>query len=378
MFKLFTHQQRIVDLNPAKILLDWEMRVGKTLPACHWIDATEQAGNTYIICKKANKHSWIEMKTKATVLTKEEFKKEDIKKPTAIVFDEAHYAASPLFLKGRSRSQIATKFYTLIREYPKCHIMLLTATPVRNDAWSLHTLLCYVGVYYDWKKWRDEFFELREMPYLRFPAWFPKDNWREGVDKYRKMHCDQVSLRDVVDVLPPVTSRVIEIKQKKYVPPKHEVVTWVDEHRWEQHGKAERIIELGYRKSILVCKYTSQIDKLAEKLKNEKPVFILDGRTKDPGDIIKRAQESEECFFIVQESCAEGWDGYMFSVMIFVSMGHSYVSNVQMHGRQRHPLHLRDIDIIYMVGGRWDKKILQAYNDSEDFNPHAPTPSSKS
>lgn len=370
--KPLPHQQRIVDLNPTKILLDWETRCGKTLPACLWIDAPEQAGKTFIICKKANKQAWINMGTEATVLTKEEFKKHPMKNPTAIVFDEAHFAASPLFIKGRS--QIATKFYELIREYPKCHIMLLTATPVRNDAWSLHTLLSYVGVYYDWKKWRDEFFELKRMPYLRFPAYFPKANWREGVDKYRKLHCDQVSLKDVVDVLPPVTSRTIKIKQKKYVSPKDEIVTWVDEHRHEQQGKAEEIMKLGYRKAILVCKYTSQIDELADKLKNEKPVFILDGRTKNQGETIKKAQDAEECYFIVQESCAEGWDGWMFSVMIFVSMSHSYVSNVQMHGRQRHPLYLRDIDILYMVGGRWDQKILNAFKEGENFNPHAPPP----
>jgi len=60
----------------------------------------------------------------------------------------------------------------------------------------------------------------------------------------------------------------------------------------------------------------------------------------------------------------------MFSCMVFVSMDHSYVSNLQMHGRQRHPKYLRDIEIIYMLGGRWDAKILDAYKQGEDFNPH--------
>lgn len=366
--KPLPHQQRIIDLNPKKILLDWECRVGKTLPASLWIDNPSQTGNTYIICKKSNKKSWEEMGTKAKVITKEEFKKTDIKNPTAIVVDEAHFFASPLFLKGRS--QLSTKLYNLVKTYPDCHIMLLTATPVRNDAWSLHTLLCYIGVYIPWKDWRNEFFELKSMPFLRFPAYLSKKDWRKGVNKVRKKYCDQVSLKDIVDYLPPITSQVIKIKQKKYIPPLDEIVTWVDEHRHEQQGKVDIIRELGYRKTILVVKYTSQIDELAKELQNEKPVFTLDGRTKNAEETIRQAQEAEECFFIVQESCAEGWDGYMFSAMIFVSMSHSYVSNVQMHGRQRHPKYLRDIDILYLVGGRWDQKILKAYQEGENFNPH--------
>ena len=121
---------------------------------------------------------------------------------------------------------------------------------------------------------------------------------------------------------------------------------------------------------ILVVKYTNQIDELAEQLKDEKPIFILDGRTKDQETIIKQAQESEDCYFIVQASCGEAWDGWQFGVMVFVSMEHGYVSNVQMHGRQRHPKNLRDIEIIYLVGGRWDKKILEAFMAGQNFNPH--------
>lgn len=72
--KPLPHQQRIIDLNPKKILLDWSPRVGKTLPACYWIDNPQQGNNTFIICKKSNKKEWQSMGTRATVLTKEEFK----------------------------------------------------------------------------------------------------------------------------------------------------------------------------------------------------------------------------------------------------------------------------------------------------------------
>lgn len=373
--KPLPHQQRIIDLNPKKILLDWEPRVGKTLPASIWIDKPEQGNNTFIICKKSNKKEWQGMGTKATVYTKEELKKNahTIKNPTAIVVDEVHRFGANLFVKGRS--DLATTLYNLLKEYPNCHFMGLSGSMVRNSPWSFHTLLCYIGVYIDWKSWRQKFFYLqypddRRFKFLRRPAYFPIDNWREGVNQYRKKYCDQVSLRDVVDVLPPVKPVVVEIKQPKYIKPEEEIVTWVHEHKHEQKNKHKWILDLEYRKIIVVAYYTEQINELAKELGEEKPVFILDGHTKNQEDTIKKAQESEECYFIVQSGCGEGWDGWMFGCMVFCSMGHAYVDNYQMHERQRNIKNLKDIEIFYLLGGRWDKKIYDAYLLGEDFNPH--------
>lgn len=371
--KPLPHQKRIIDLNPEKAILDWEMRVGKSLPAAIWIDLPSQRGNTYIICKKSNKKSWQAYNTKATVFTKEEFKKyrKDIKNPTAIVVDELHNFASALFVPGRS--DLAVSLYSLLKEYPDCHFLGLTATPIRNSPWSFHTLLCYIGVYIPWKEWREEFFEKQKLPFMQFPTWMPKSDWRERMQKYRDQYCDRVSLKDMVNDLPPVHSRIISIKQKPYKKPIHEIVTWHDEHKYEQQGKAREILALGYHKVIVVCYYTHQIDELAKELSKEKPVYVLDGRTKDPEKVIAEAQEAPECYFLVQSSCGEGWDGWQFGAMVFCSMEHAYVNNVQMHGRQRHPKYLRDIEIIYLIGGRFDKGMLAAYNRAENFNPHAIT-----
>lgn len=365
------HQQRIIDLNPKKILLDWEPRVGKTLPACIWIDHPTQAGNTYIICKKSNKKSWQEMGTKATVLTKEEFKKAKIVSPTAIVVDEVHNFGAPLFVKGRS--DLATSLYNLLKDNPQCHFMGLSGTMVRNSPWSFHTLLCYLGVYIDWKRWRDRFFQLEYKPYMTRPAYFPKFNWREGVYELRKKYCDQVSLKDVVDILPPVKPQVIKVKGEKYVRPIDEIVTWSHEHRHEQKGKHKEILELEYKKIIVVAYYTEQILELEKQLKDFKPVFILNGQTKNQEDVIRQAQEAEECYFIVQAGCGEGWDGWMFGCMVFCSMSHAFTQNFQMHERQRNIKNLRDIEIIYLIGGRWDQKIYEAFLLGQDFNPHAST-----
>lgn len=364
------HQQRIIDLNPKKILLDWSPRVGKTLPAAIWIDLPEQGNNTYIICKKSNKKEWQGMGTRAKVLTKEEFKivAHTIKDPTAIVFDEVHNAGAGLFVKGRSA--LATTLYTLLRAYPDCHFMGLSGSMVRNSPWSFHTLLCYIGVYIDWKEWRKQFFELTKTHFQPWPIWMPKKNWREGVYKYRAKYCDQVSLSQVVDYLPPVKPTVVKIKSEKYVKPVGEIVTWTHEHQHEQENKYKWLIDLEYKKVIVVCRYTDQINNLANKLREYKDVFILNGQTKDQSETIKKAQQAEECYFLVNSKMGESWDGWMFDCMVFASMDDAFVANFQMHERQRNIKNLKDIEIFYLIGGYWDQKIYESFLLGQDFNPH--------
>lgn len=365
--KPLPHQQKFLDTNPRKTLLNWEMRCGKSFPAAIWVDMPCRSGNTYIICKKKNKESWKDFNTKATVLTKEEFKKADIVNPTAIVIDEIHWFGSSPFQKGRS--DLSTKLYNLVKEHPNCDILGLSATMVGQNPWRLHTLLCYVGIYYDWKKWRETFFELKRMPFLAFPSWFPKKDWRSGVEKIRDKHCDTLALKDIINDLPPAETKIIRIKQKKYNKPKDEIVTWVHEHRYEQTNKVKEILDLDYKKLIIVVNYLSQIDELAKELAKEKPVYVVDGRTTSSEDVIKQAQESDECYLIVQSGCGEGWDGWMFGAMVFVSMSHSCTNHTQMLGRQRHPQHLKITETYYILGGRWDERIYNTILEGENFNP---------
>lgn len=363
MFKLLLHQERVLRENPRKALLVHEMRTGKSIIGAKWVDMPERNQNAYIICLKGNKKEWERYNTKAQVITKEEFKKLDIKSPTAIVVDEAHYFGSPVFL--RKRSQLSEKLYKLVKEYPNCDVLLLTATPIRQDAWSLHSLLCYIGVYYDWKKWRETFFELKTMPWMRFPAWFPKADWRDKLKPIRDKHCDIVSLHDIVKDLPQPEERIIKIKNKPVVGER-----WTDEHKEEQKGKLQEILNLGYKKLIVVCFYTEQIDELAKELSKEKPVYILDGRTKNADEVKTQAQQADECYFIVQASMGFGFDGYMFGAIVFASMMHSIVDYIQMTGRQRHIEHIVTPQFIFLLGGVWDTRIYNSIKKNESFNPH--------
>ncbi len=369
--KLWPHQQRVIKANPKKAILAHEMRTGKSLIGAHWVDHPCRAGNTYIITPKQNKKDWEKMGTKAKVFSKEEAKKLKLVKPTAMVVDEAHYFAAALFIrKGKGRSQLAEWLYTVIQENPDMHILLLTATPIRQDAWSLHTLLCYIGEYYDWKIWQQQFFELTRLPFLAWPIYVPRPDWRINIRPYLEKHCDIVSLRDIVDDLPPLETTFIKVKHAPYKRPEDRIVNWMDEHQYEQEGKHKEILALGYRKLLIAVHYTDQIDELKKHLEKEKPVFVLDGRTKDAAAVKLAAQEADDCYFIVQASMGFAFDAWMFSAMVFASMSHSCLNHTQMLGRMRHLEHLKKIPLYYLIGGRWDQRIYNTIEKGKDFNPH--------
>ena len=362
--KLWPHQQRIIDINPKKSLLCWEMRTGKTLPASMW---GQKRPSCLVVCPKQLLKDWQKLMPTDDVLTKEQFKKgyKKLEKYHALIIEEAHVFGSPLFTRGRS--QLSTAMYEFIKANPEMDVLLLTATPIRNDPSSLHTLLCFIGVFIPWKEWRARFYELKHMPYLPRPAYFPVKDWRVKIRPILEKYADIVSLQDVVDYLPPYSEEVVEVKPPKA---REQFEKWTEEHLYEQTNKDDYIKTLGYRKILIVAHYTEQIDQLEKSLKSERPVFVMDGRSKDPTNTIKQAQESDECYFIVQASMGVGFDGYMFGAMVFASMSHSVVSHTQMFGRLRHLEHLKPLMYYYIIGGKWDKRIYESVKAGEDFNPH--------
>lgn len=365
------HQQRIVDSNPDKALLCWEMRTGKSLPAKLWLE--KRGGNSIIVCPKALVPDWKELAPFAQVFSKETFKKEweSIKNPTAIVVDECHTFGSALFSKGKKRSQLATAMYSFIRLNPSMGVLLLSATPIRNDPSSLHTLLCYLGKDIPWIKWRDYFYDLKKMPFSPWPMYVPKADWRGKARKVLEKYADIVALKDCVDFLPPLTTEIIRVKTPKYQHQEEVVYNWRDEHRHEQIKKLEHIRTLGFRKIILVVLYTEQIDELKKELSKDREVFVLDGRTKKPEVVKKQAQESDECYLICQSAMGTGWDGWMFGAMVFVSMDHTALNHTQMLGRTTSVEHPQPRFVQYLIGGRWDKRVYESIMLNKTFNPHA-------
>src|ERR1035437_10565 len=354
--KPLKHQEKFVSGYTGKRLLVHEGGSGKTICACLWLKDGRD-GDALVICPKKVVRKWqntlTDWNTKATVVSKEQFKKIEPKEWSAIVLDEADEFASPLFV-AKQRSQITTHFYELIQKYPNIKTLLCTATPIRSNPWNLHTLLTFVGEYKDWKQWRIAFFDLTRMPYLPRPAYIPKKDWRQKIRIILEKHADIVLLKDIVE-LPPVTENKILVDTPKYVK-QIDDKDFFTEHRHEQQNKAKHIIEIGkeYRKVLVVAYYREQISELEKQLSKDREVFAIHGGVKDQEAVIKQASESDECFFIVQASIGAGFDANTFSCVVFASMSYAARDYVQMKFRVRRIHDLHAVCYNYLIGGRCD------------------------
>ena len=374
--ELKPHQVKYAKGYKDKALLAHETGSGKTVCACVWLKDGRDI-DALVVCPKRVLNKWrVELRkwgTEGTVVSKEQFKKTPIRQWSAIILDEADEFASPLFTKGRS--QLSESMYNLIRAYPNMPVLLLSATPVRSNPWNLHTLLCFIGIYIDWKKFREVFFVLEYRPFMNRPAYFPVSDWRKRIRVLLEKHADIVLLRDCVDELPPFEEVITLVKSEKYsnndiLQPKE---AFVDEHRHEQKNKLKTILEIakGYRKVLVVAYYVEQIKELEKQLSKDRLTYAIHGGTKDQEKLLKEANSkyTDECFLIVQASIGCGFDADTFSCVIFTSMSYSVRDLVQMRGRVRRTHNLHPVIYHYLMGGRCDKAVYKNVQLGKDFVP---------
>ncbi len=372
--KPLPHQQKFAKGYKDKDMLVHEGGTGKTICGALWLKDGRDA-DALVICPKRVFNKWgntlTEWKTKGTVLWMEQFVKEPIKKWSAIIVDEADEFASPLFLKGRSNRSVA--LYKLIKQYPDTPVLLLTATPVRSTPWNLHTLLCFLGIYTDWKKWREQFFVYEHRPFLRWPAWFARPGWQAMMPPILEKHADIVLLKDCVNDLPPATHEVIDLPKKKVKKSTelHYAARFSEEHMLEQEDKVKHILEIAkeYRKVLVVAYYVDHVDALADALKSDREVFKVRGGVKDQEAILKKANEVDECFLVIQASLGAAFDADTFSAVIFTSMSYKVRDYVQMKYRVRRIHNLHPVVYYYLMGGKCDRQVYSAIQAGKDFVP---------
>ena len=372
--KLYEHQKRFLLRNPDKALLSHECSTGKTLIGALWLQSRDS--HAFVICPLRVVDKWRdqlkEVGTKATVLTKEQFKKTEIIDPSALFVDECHHFSSPLFT--RQRSQLSERLYALVQKYPRMPIVLATATPIRSSPANLHSLLCFTGQYIPWKQWRDAFYTLERRPYLARPAWFPKKNWRITIRGVLKKYADIVLLRDCVAELPKEEELIVQVKCERF----QRQTEWepmrafVEEHRHEQKNKAKKILELseGYRKVMVAVHFREHMEELEKELSKHRQTYVVHGNTKNAEEVIRMAEADGECFLLAQASLGEGWKAPSFRVIIFSSMNYSYVSLVQMKGRiAAIGSHVLPSRFYFLIGGRCDKGIMERLRLGKSFDP---------
>jgi len=371
---LFKHEEVFLSQedNDNEILC-WSAGCGKTHCANLWLEQKNRLDNAVVICPKQIREKWKRMRPEATVYSFEDFVKNDPPdNPSAIVIDEADCMASPLFV-AKLRSKRTEKLYHYILSNPHAHTLQLTATPVRSTPWNMHTLLTFKRKYIEWKKYRVRFFSLEYRPYLPRPAWLPIPRWRKEMQSLINKYCHVTLMSDLVDEMPTETHTIVTFPEPDY----QEGSEWepmrkfVEDHRLEQVVKPKKILELSreFSKVLVVAHYTEQIDELTAILKKDRPVYVLDGRTKDADAVITQAEEDPECFFIVQASVGAGFEVPSFSCMIFASRGFSVRNYIQMMARIQRINALHPVIYYYLIGGRADKAVHENIEQGKDFVP---------
>jgi superfamily II DNA or RNA helicase len=253
---------------------------------------------------------------------------------------------------------------------------LLTATPIRSTPFNIHTLATFIGKYWDFKHFREQFFYFTDM-FGRW-HWEKRPGWQKEIRPYVEEISDIVLMQDCLDV-PAQTEQIIHIPWTKkeegelsteYQEPAGE---WHERHRAEQ-GKQKFNVLMdildGYRKAIVVCHYTQQIEDYKKMIGEERQVFVLNGAVKDQDAVIEEAKAADDCIFIVQASMGAGFDASEFSVVVFASMSFRYVDMVQMKGRVKRINNLHENLFIYLIGGKCDQGVFDTIQAGKDFDPH--------
>lgn len=356
-----------------KALLCCEAGTGKSHTAGEWVKQGVRELNPVVFCPKQIVADWHERTPSASIYTPQTILKGQLpSSPTAIIVDEADAFASPLFVPTK-RSKCADKLYNYIRSNPQAHVLLLTATPVRSTPWNLHTLLCYIGRYTPFKDWRDRYFYIDTPRFMSRPAYFPVRGWQKMMQEVIEENATIALMKDMVDELPPETYETIKLPAPKYEKNQEWEASkqFVEDHLLEQLPKVKTIqdISKGYRKVVVVAHYRVQIEELEKKLGALRSTYVLDGRTKNPSDVIAAAEDSDECYFIVQSSVGAGFEIPSFSCMIFASQSYSVRNYVQMKARIRRINALKPVAYYHLLGGRCDTIIKLSIDAGKDFVP---------
>lgn len=389
-FTLYDHQEKFLNENPNKALLAWDTGTGKTLASVLW--AGKRQGTFFIVVVPKNIYKKWQDDIKGNdhffVITKESYKKLSLEElvrqwsNVGIIVDEADYFGAPLFKKGRS--DLAEKLYNDIRNYHIQHVLLMTATPFRNQPHTIHSLFSYLDMAPTWKDWQNKHYSLVRRPYNPRPFYEPKKYWRISALAFAKQHMYTAKISDI-SVVPTQHDERFDIKTE--VPVNVHEDNAVKE--WHVYARAENGKEKlawikdyikGKSKVVIVCRYKEQIADYAKELAKETEVFILTGDVKDQGAVIEEAKKSFECVFLIQASIGAGFqlaespqkckenEYYNFSHMIFASMSFSHRDYVQMKGRILRGDALQENWYIHILGGSKDKDVYSVVMKGEDFN----------
>ena len=387
-FKLWKHQQELIDLAPLKWLLAWETGVGKSLTAIRLCEK-KKCFSVLVICPKSLKKKWEEDITKLSqgimtwkVVSKEEFKKfaKDLSSFDGILVDESHYFAN-------MKSQMSKSLLWHVKKHdPRC-IYLLTATPFLSTPFNIFTQGVYLGQ--KWKYWefKNKFFYDVPMNGRRVPMLKTKIDGVPIEDEIAKLvntlgntvkmaDCievpEQTFLKETFYLTKEQKTAIEEVKETE----SNHIVKWTKCHciangilngdgytedRYFKCDKTQRVIDLclEHKKIAIVARYKLQLALYRQKLeKLGKRVFMIDGDNKNKHDDIKEINKIEKCVVLIQSQTSEGYSLETVPIMIFASYDFSLKNYIQIKGRLLRRDHIKKNVYISLVNNEGIDKDL--------------------
>ena len=412
----YDHQLEIIKDNPKRTGIFRGTGAGKTRIATYLAE-----GVTLVICPKTQTEdgTWtdefeFQEKDKLTILSKEQIKMKqnyytlmDNKFDTIIV-DEAHYNAGvlpstfqKLYEEYPKVSGIHSMTKKIIKNNPEAKVYLLTATPA-TDPMKLYGIASLLGYNWDYFQFRRTFyFEQRRNVWLRIGK-----KRGGGLTPQGKVLKDKLAkivnnigyigkLDDWFDV-PEQSYKTIDVGTTKGQQDAYQELKLLYPLPLVQIGK-RRMLEQGlfegslltenktavieeflheFGKVVVFAKYTDQINMYADKLGKNWKVFTLTGATKDRGDVIREANESESCVFIIQNQISEGYElinksdedaDKDFECVIFATE-YAYKDYVQGKGRVQRAKRVKHNLYVSLVAGGGDQAARQNMLNGEDFD----------
>ena len=402
--QLYKHQEQLLEKNPAKHLICFDTGTGKTIMSME-LTYKNQCSSALVICPKSIKEKWkrdweswakdkVHKKTGGSafvrvpkIMSKEEFRKdwEKVGYFEAVIVDEAHYFSGDSAMKKNLAKYLKKNNIK--------YIWLLTATPYMSTPWNIYHLASHIGIKWNYMKFKDKFFTIGYRGRGTYPV------IREGIEPEIARLVNMIGTTVRIDECADIPEQVFETEyfsptpaQKKHSKVIEEteitpIVRFSKFHQIENGSlksdgytkdtlidadKTARVLELAesHKKIAIVCRYNLQIKLYERELKEQKkPVFVINGETKNKDEIVQKVENLDECIVLINASCSEGYELPSVPVCVFASLSFSYKDYKQMLGRYLRINKLKKNVYIHLVTvGGVDVAVYSAIMKKQDFD----------
>jgi hypothetical protein len=401
-FKPYNHQIELFKKQPWKHLIGFGCGCGKTRTILTLADMIGKTITVVAPKTQIEDRTWeremekIGLRLPMVTYSKEQFKK-GVPGSKILILDESHVFCGVLpqtryknKIEIPKTSQLFDAVITWIQINRPEAIFLASATPFPAPL-ALYAVAKIFGEDWDYFSFRRKFYSY--IPSIGRGIWVPKrDKQSEELLKMLALKFSTFGrLEDFFDVPDQVFKDIhvgttpAQRREEKKLPilypdplsligKKHQLEQGIYEGTVLDENKTSEIIELAkeFKKLIVFARYTAQVNSIAEQLQKKfekKDILILDGNTKDRGELLKRAEDPErETIVVAQSQVSTGYELPSFRCTVFASMSYSFVDYEQALGRTQRANAINKNVYVRLLAGSVDEAVLKCVSAKKDFN----------